>query len=65
MFAWLGQNFGWLLVLAGLIALVAVLIVNLVRSYRTGKGSCAGCAGCAYAKSCPSHKPDNQSDNQT
>lgn len=56
MWTWLGQNIGWLLVLAGLIAVVVTLTVRLLHAHRTGKGTCAGCAGCAYAKNCPSKK---------
>ena len=58
MFAWLGTNIGWLLVLAGLIALVTWIVYGMIRDKRAGKsscgGNCAGCAGCCHAASCPS-----------
>ena len=50
MFAWLGANIGWLLILAALAAVVTAVIVSLARDRKRGKhicgGDCAHCRGC-------------------
>ncbi len=51
MLGWLGNNIGWLLILAVLVLLIAAIILSLLRKKKNGVplcgGTCSSCPGCA------------------
>ena len=66
MIAWLGQNWGTVLVLAVVAVVVAAIVVFRIRARRQGKSSCGcGCDYCAMRGSCHPEKQQETSDKKS
>ena len=61
MLAWLGENWGNIVIL-GVLALVLILVVrSRVRAKRQGRSSCGcGCSGCAMRDLCHTKTESNE-----
>ena len=53
MAAWLGQNWGTILVLAAVAAVVAWIVAGMVKKRKKGVSACGcGCANCPMSGQC-------------